>query len=236
MSSIQTTNDYSMFKHIKGNRKVKRAHVNKLRSVFEAKPEVSEWVPIIVNEKFQVIDGQHRLEAIEELKFPVHYRVIPGLTLDDVKALNSNTRPWGPNDYAEAYAISGNQNYVDYLEFKANFKLNHDTVMSYVALGNPYTGESFRNGRFKSAGKQASWKYGKYLMDLGQYVPHYKFRATAVAFLRMAMNPKYDHKRMMENAKILGAQLERFTQMEEAVGALSKIYNRHLPVAQKVEF
>lgn len=236
MSTIHTTTDYGRFQYVKGNRSVKRAHVNKLRTIFGLRPEVAEWVPIIVNEKDEIIDGQHRFEACKALEFPVYYRVIPGLTLEDVQALNSNTKAWVPDDYANAYATNGNRHYANYIKFKKHFGLNHDTVMQYVALDNPVTGESFKHGRFKSGNQTLSWRYADQLMELGQYVTHYKFRATAIAFLRMCMHPLYDHSRMIEKAKLHGHAVERFTTHEEAILALSKVYNHGLPESKKMNF
>lgn len=234
--NIQRTSDYKKFNTILGNRRVKKAHVNKLKSAFEWNPEAASWVPIIVNENYEVIDGQHRLEALKQLELPVYYRVIEGLTIEDVQALNSNTKPWTPNDYAEAYAHIGNRNYRNYLDFKIEFGYNHDITMKYVALSYPVTGESFKNGLLKTQDMELSRKYGAMLAEIGKFIPHYKLRATALAFLRMAQNSKYDHKRMLEKVAALGHTVERFTQLEDAVDALSKVYNHGLEKNREIKF
>lgn len=234
--NIQSTVDYKKFKTILGNRKVKKAHVNRLKSAFEWNPDAAMWNPIIANEHMEVIDGQHRLVALAQLELPVYYRVIEGLRLKDVQALNSNTKPWTPNDYAEAYAETGNKNYANYLAFKKEFRFNHDITMRYVSLDSPVTGESFKDGKLKTPDMETSRKYGSMLTDIGKHIPHYNLRATALAFLRMVQNEKYDHARMMEKVALLGQSVERFTQLEDAVDALSKVYNNGIQKGRVVKF
>ena len=60
INQVIKTNDYNTFKVMPGNRPVNKLHVRRLSKSMEEKHLMS---PILVNEKMQVIDGQHRLEA-----------------------------------------------------------------------------------------------------------------------------------------------------------------------------
>lgn len=64
-NEIKRTNNYDMFKRLEGNRFVDPKKVNKLKKSINEVGYISN--PIIVNEKMEVIDGQHRLEALKEL-------------------------------------------------------------------------------------------------------------------------------------------------------------------------
>ena len=68
--------------------------------------------PIVVNEGFEVIDGQHRLEACEELNMPIEFIMRPGLGMDECISINTSSRNWTVEDYIEYYAKTGNQNYI----------------------------------------------------------------------------------------------------------------------------
>ena len=57
-----------MFKKIKGNRIVNKSNLNAIITSMEQQQLVS---PIMINEKFEIIDGQHRFEACKELGLPV---------------------------------------------------------------------------------------------------------------------------------------------------------------------
>ena len=54
-SVVHTTTDYSLFKSIDGNRTKNKAHVKKLKKSMEEK---YLFTVIIVNEKYEIIDGQ----------------------------------------------------------------------------------------------------------------------------------------------------------------------------------
>ncbi len=96
---IESTENYTLFKTIDGNRKVRSAHVKKLKESIVIDPRTILFAPILVNEKYQVIDGQHRLEAIKQLGLPVYFIRHKGLGLDIVQKLNSNAKQWQPIDY-----------------------------------------------------------------------------------------------------------------------------------------
>ena len=77
--------DYGQFKYIKGNRELVEAHVRKLSDQISKK---DFQIPIIVNEKMEVCEGQHRLEAYKSLGMPITYMIIAGLEIQDIIKLN----------------------------------------------------------------------------------------------------------------------------------------------------
>ena len=107
---IYITNDYSLFKKMIGNRECLPPRIAKIiRSIKEVGLIP---VPIVCNEKYEVCDGQGRLEACTELKQPVYYMIVPGLGINEVKALNINITKWSIQDYIKGYAEEGNHNFV----------------------------------------------------------------------------------------------------------------------------
>ena len=72
-SEIYMTTDYSMFSSMKHNRNVSEAHIHRL---MKSMSEKQYPVPIVVNEKNEIADGQNRFEAIKALNLPVYYMVI----------------------------------------------------------------------------------------------------------------------------------------------------------------
>ena len=57
VNQVLQTNDYDIFQHIDGNRNVNKLHLKRLK---ESIHEEYIPVPIVVNSKYQIIDGQHR--------------------------------------------------------------------------------------------------------------------------------------------------------------------------------
>lgn len=103
------TNEYDAFKRVLGNRKVLEDRVAKILASFDKIGYIP--VPIIVNEKYEVIDGQGRLEACKRRGYPINFIIRPGLTIEDCIVMNINSTPWKLMDYIECYAETGNINY-----------------------------------------------------------------------------------------------------------------------------
>ena len=89
---LHKTTDYNMFKILLGNRFIEPKNVAKLRANMQKNGILP--MPIIVNEKKEIIDGQHRFTAIEQLGGMVYYIIVPGLTLDDCISINCQQHPW----------------------------------------------------------------------------------------------------------------------------------------------
>ncbi len=104
--TIESTTEYGKFKSVKGNRDVSRLHMLTLKKMIE-KDNMLAYNPIVVNKAFEVIDGQHRLEAAKELGEPIYYIVSPSADIDEVIAMNANSKVWGATDYLNSYADRG---------------------------------------------------------------------------------------------------------------------------------
>lgn len=104
ISQVYKTNEYSKFKFLPENRQVNQRHVERLMESFQQKYIPN---PIIVNEYGHVIDGQNRLTAAMNLKMPVYYIVIDGLTAADIAPLNFNAKNWKISDYLNFHLTQG---------------------------------------------------------------------------------------------------------------------------------
>jgi hypothetical protein len=95
-NQVHTTTDYFLFKPIEGNRNKNLIHLSRLKKSLS---ENYLFTVIIVNEKYEIIDGQHRFECVKELKLPLHYIVCNGYGLNEVHVLNQNSKTWNAEDY-----------------------------------------------------------------------------------------------------------------------------------------
>ena len=90
--------DFSKFKILARNRDTSKSQVNKLiGSLQEPRGQVE---PITINEKWEVINGQHRLEAAEDGGLD-HVIVIMsyGATIEDVIVMNTTQKKWNFWDF-----------------------------------------------------------------------------------------------------------------------------------------
>ena len=115
---VYETNDYSMFRILKGNRNVNKLHVKRLKQSFQEAYLIS---PIIVNEKFEIIDGRHRFDAAKENGLPIRFLIAPNYGLREVQMLNENMKNWKKEDYLNAYCDSEHSEYLKFRNFMRRF-------------------------------------------------------------------------------------------------------------------
>ena len=106
---VYKTSDYTRFKKLQNNRRVSAERVATIKSSLKEKEVIN---PIIVNNKFEIIEGQGRYEAKKQLGLPIYYIIDPSANEEDCIRLNKNNRPWGIYDYMYSYADSGIQSYI----------------------------------------------------------------------------------------------------------------------------
>lgn len=127
---IFTTTDYDIFNFLTGNRTINANNVKKLKeSISENGYKKSQ--PIIVNQDFEIIDGQHRFVACEELKLPIYF-TIEREDEDSIKLtqdLNKNQKNWGLIDYIKSYVDRGYQDYINFLRFVEDRNLSVTTAI-----------------------------------------------------------------------------------------------------------
>lgn len=130
-SIIQSTKDYDKFILIKGNRNLIPGHVAKLTTSILQKNMLPQN-PIITNEKFEVIDGQHRLEVARNNDLDIYYIVVPGARLEEIIALNSNNRIWNSMDYINSYASQGDRDFLWLKEFIEEYSINTTQALTFL--------------------------------------------------------------------------------------------------------
>jgi len=111
---VLRTNDYSQFKTLQGNREINAVHVERLVRSFQNKHLVS---PIIVNQHWEIIDGQHRFEAAKRLGLHIDYIIVNNYGLEEVQMLNSNVTTWKAVDYLNGYCDLGYKHYLVFKDF-----------------------------------------------------------------------------------------------------------------------
>lgn len=106
-NTILVTNNYELFKKQTGNRELKkiRALEKTLKCYDNVNSDYPFFSPIIVNEKMEVIDGQHRLNICMEYDFQIEYIIRPNLTINDTMLMNKINNTWSVNDIIESYVI-----------------------------------------------------------------------------------------------------------------------------------
>jgi len=133
---IHTTEQYDLFQFVKGNRDVDEQSVNRLGIEIKRNKQL---VPILVDQDFQVIDGQHRLLACKKIGCAVRFIVQPNLGTAHMVAINSTSRNWKSVDYINQYAEQGKEAYIqlrDWINENSDFSINFAITVAKNSLRN----------------------------------------------------------------------------------------------------
>ena len=130
---VYKTYDYGKFKYLLGNRTVKPSRISRITNSIKTVGYI-EPSPIIVNSKFEVIDGQGRIEACKNNGLPIFYVFAESAGIEECRAMNIGQSNWGLYDYVQCEALTGNQNYLRLLRLLESF--NKYTVCELYGICN----------------------------------------------------------------------------------------------------
>lgn len=138
---VYVTKDYSIFRYLNGNRAVMPRHVDEI--VDSIKKNGYYPVPILVDNNYTIVDGQHRFAAVKQLNLPVYY-VKNGFIDNDCIELNTNSKNWNVIDYIKFYASKGLKDYQDLLNLWSPYSSDRQSILhSFTVFIRTLTGDCF---------------------------------------------------------------------------------------------
>lgn len=235
-TKVLETRDYDKFQFLVPNREQSRGHVENLKAAFEEVGNLTRVQPILVNEKWEIIDGQHRFTAAKELEQPIFYTVHPGLGIHEARSMNILHRGWTIDDYAQSYAKSGNKNYQKYLQLKEDYGFNNSITMTYIEgiTGRQRLFKDFRDGEFVVKDEAAAAERLEKLSEAVEKLPLLHNRTIALAFLRIMQAEDYNHATMLKKLDKYGYKLRKVDELEANLRQLEDLYNHNVAVANRV--
>jgi len=225
--------DYSKFKKLNGNREVLEGRKKMIKSSIEKRG----WIrnPIVVNEKFELIDGQGRFEALKELGLPIEYVVSEGATIDDCIALNMKQLNWKPMDFISCYADLGYPDYQFLRSICEEYKAYCGAEIVAILLGVPSTtgktigkGGDVTEGRFKVYDKASARNIMDFFVRTSEACKGKGAQRKIVAITKFAWYcPEISNRRWLEKIEKYGNTdvLEEFVREEETLRKFERVYN-----------
>lgn len=132
LTVVRRTRDYDKFKLLTGNRKIGDDRVKKIRKSLEAVGYILN--PIIINENFEIIDGQGRFTTFKEQGMPIDYVIAVGAGVEECVNMNINQKPWDLADYIDSKADLGKEPYIRLRNLKKRYPmLNLDDIECAVS-------------------------------------------------------------------------------------------------------
>jgi hypothetical protein len=222
-TQVHTTTDYFLFKPIDGNRNKNHLHLMRLK---KSMAENYLFTVIIVNENYEIIDGQHRFDVIKELNLPLSYVVCSGYGLDQVHILNQNSKNWGNADYLEGYCKLGYTEYLEFKKFIDKHQINSQIAL-YLLSGQDsgQMSKTFNAGNFKIKNLQESENTMDKLHLCGMYFPQYKMRWFVYAMVRLFKKPQFEFTEFLQKLKTQPTALQVCNDVDQYISLIEEIYN-----------
>lgn len=222
-NQVHTTTDYFLFKSIDGNRNKNLLHINRLK---KSMSENYLFTIIIVNEKYEIIDGQHRFDVIKELKLPLNYIICEGYGLNEVHVLNQISKTWNADDYLHGYVNLGYEDYIKYAEFKEKYGLGHNETQSILS-GLNHGGEMtvFYSGRFKIKSLNEAEKIIEKILMVEPYYSGVRRRTFIYAMISLFKNNNFEFTEFLQKLKLQPTALQDCTSVVNYKILIEEIYN-----------
>lgn len=233
---VQTSSDYAVFKKLKGNRSVLPNRVEKIKRSILRVGYVTN--PIIVNERYEVIDGQGRLAALEQLHLPVDYIVVDGIGVEECVSLNIDQTNWKNIDYIDSYCDQGNDNYIRFKRLITEFPRLSFDVIHHAAFGTLKSDDRYKMGTVDLSEEQylnskeiLTWLYRfcPYI-DISGRRRVYLYQALIFCYLYDGINNERLFERIADKKDFISSP----SNIDQAFEVIEKIYNERLRTCNHV--
>lgn len=223
------TTELNSFILMEGNRKVNPKHVERIELSINKHGVLMN--PIIVNSKFEVIDGQHRLEAARNSSTGVYYIVAPDYKLSEVHTLNLNQKNWGTKDYLDGYVNLGIKQYISL----NNFMFQNPEFSIAIAISICSESIALRSGRNLSTDfSSGNWvaidfKEAQGIADklklIGAIYDGYTRRNFVKTMLELFENDKFDFNEFTHKLRLQPTALVDCVNVMQYKTLIEDIYN-----------
>jgi hypothetical protein len=226
VNTVLKTNDYSKFKTKKGNRDLNELHLKRLMTSVQ-ELDLLHANPILVNEDFEIIDGQHRFNVCNQLKKPIYYTISKGLGLREIQVLNANTKNWKMEDYIDGYCSMQMPEYC-YLKNLLNTSglgISHLLAMFATGGDSGNAANDVKNGNLKLPYKNRGLILLQWIKEWIKFYEGSDRRAFVLALVNLYNIKGYSHEKMMQKIKYQSTKIVDCTNTKTYLALLEEIYN-----------
>lgn len=225
-----STRDYDKFVFNKKNRGVNKVHVSNLVESIQNNNLLFAQ-PILVNDKYEIIDGQHRLCAAQKLGERIYYIIKPGLSIEDAIALNINTKNWGYKDYMHYWIEQGNENYAYFKSFLHKYGISYSLSAGLLhrgeaASGNRITRE-FNNGQLEINYREYAEEIGSIILDLSNFSSFTNDRSFVIALHLAIQSGEFDPGVFRKKVELCPDKFTKCSDTDSYLRMMEDVINYH---------
>lgn len=243
VAQVMETTDYSIFKPTVGNRNVNKLHVKRLKDSFK---DTYLMAPAIVNQNFEMIDGNHRKEAAQSMGLPFRFIICNDYGLREIQILNENMKNWSKLDYLNAYCELMKPEYLRFRKFMnmfPDFGLQVcETILTDKASGNhtsatlvelkgvinvsgSYAIRYFQEGDLVIPNYEKSIENAEKILMIKPYYDGYNRPVFVRAMIGVFKVNEYNHARFLNRLKANQTLLQHCSNVSQYKLLIEDIYN-----------
>lgn len=242
VAQVMETTDYSIFKPTVGNRNVNKLHVKRLKDSFK---DTYLMAPAIVNQNFEMIDGNHRKEAAQSMGLPFRFIICNDYGLREIQILNENMKNWSKMDYLNAYCELKHPEYLRFRNFMHRFDdfgiAACETILTDKATSSKnktliemrgvinetgsFTVRYFQEGDLIIPDYEKSIENAEKLMMIKPYYDGYNRPVFIRAMIGIFKVKDYNHARFLDRIKANPSMLQHCSNVSQYKLLIEDIYN-----------
>ena len=231
---IYETLNYDQFRFLKGNRNIKELKVRKLTQLIKEK---DAELPIIVNSKMEILDGQHTFKSLRIVGLPVRYIIKDHLNLQDVRNINSIQGGWTLMDYLLSFCRLGKEEYQLLEWFCRTYKYNIKESMCML-LGKHYadskTIEPYKKGMFKITHLEQGKTWARRMNEIGEHFEHVRSQKFLYAMLSCFINKSFNYKHWINKLSKNSVKLKIQASRNDYIVNIERLYNYNTSNNKKI--
>lgn len=233
-TEIKSTKDYSIFKNLDFNRDKRKKHLEMMKKTLE-KENLLHLHPIVVNNKMEVVDGQHRLEAARVLSLEIYY-VQGDVSYEHILNCNLIQKGLSLKDVIKFYALKdSNSNYLELYKYINDLSISPKAVLGLL-FGNLSIDlvNFIKTGRFKMPNNPDTidnlvYRLENFLLFAKEkkISPISMFSSSyfTIAFRNLVLIPDFDEKIWENKVNMRWFELKPQLNFKEWTKLLLSIYN-----------
>lgn len=224
---IYETNNYNRFNFIHVNRNISRDHVNHLKKAIMAN-NMLHAKPIVVDQQYNIIDGQHRFIAARELNLKIYYAIVDGFE-EDIISLNANQRSWQTIDYVQYYAKKGIDSYKRALDLINRYGAGVANTIEIISK-NHSGGDrrKLRSGNYEAVSTVEAERRVKTLSSLKDLFKNRLYISQVRALKRCFDIIEFDEVHFLNRCKTCRSKFINEPELKEQLRVFENIYNYRL--------
>lgn len=230
------TTDYDSFTPHPANRPLDPKRIAEIVADYHNGYDYFQVNPITVNSERVIQSGHNRHAAARIAGAKLYYTINDNFTLQDAIRADSRTKNWTGINHLDRYANMGNQEYIRVQKLREKYSWLSLTMALRLAATKGHKGYEFNNGLFVADRIRFAERVCEMLLDFKPYHKFWNKVAFINAVMQLAVQPDYDHVRMMKKISYQAANLEQRATMQQYLDSFTTIYNRREPESKHAHF